>query len=585
MLISLGTGEKMERGKITLDKCRKTHRGDGLKMKTVVEYTFPSLLDAVESRYGNSVCYRVFNTDIAITYGELKCQAHAISTYLINIGIQKEDKVAIIGESSPMWMLMYLGIVSIGAIAVPVLPDFSGYDIESILATAQVKAIAVSKKHMQKIKNVKTNMVFCLDDMRPVKDRTNTLEDSAPVTETVIDEKAIRERKPQENDIASIIFTSGTTGTSKGVMLSHMNLIRCADIATDAYIRLKPGMKVLSILPMAHVYEFTLGEIIPLMMRLEVTFLGKQPAPSIVMAALKEVRPHIMFSVPLLIEKVYKSAVAPMLEGKGAIPRLIKNPLLRPLIYRLIGHKIRKKFGGRLVFFGIGGAPLDSETEAFLHKIHFPYAIGYGLTETSPLIAGCKPTYKDQRLGYIGKIVSDDDVILLSKNDEGIGEVAVKGPNVMKGYYKRDNLNSDVFTPDGYFRTGDLGYIDEMGRLSIRGRVKTMILGPGGENIFPEAIESLINNEKYVDESLVIPEDGGLVALVRLNLEQMQKTFNIPIEELEKETKKYLSQLKKEINSRLSSFSKLTGIREQKLPFERTPTLKIKRFLYDGSTC
>ena len=566
---------------ITFEKCRSIQRKDGLVMRTVAGYTFPDLVEDASSRYGNRVCYRIFNTDTAITYNELKLFSKAISTHLINLGIGKEDKIAIIGESSPSWMLMYLGIVSIGAIAIPILPDFSEYDIKSILSTCPVKAIAVSRKYMNKIKGMEVPEVFQLDDLRQIKGE----EEGKPITKTAVDEEAIGKRKPEESDIASIIFTSGTTGTSKGVMLTHLNLIRCADIATDAYVNLKPGMRALSILPMAHVYEFTLGQLIPLMTGMEITFLGKQPAPSVVMAALKAVRPHIMFSVPLLIEKVYKAAVLPMVRGEGIIPSLMKKPLSRAIIYRIIGQKIRKKFGGNLIFFGIGGAPLDRETEEFLHEIRFPYAIGYGLTETSPLVAGCKPTYGSQKPGFIGEIVSDDDVVLLDVLDSGVGEVAVKGPNVMKGYYGRPDLDAKLFTEDGYFRTGDLGYIDEKGRLSIRGRVKTMILGPGGENIFPEAIESLINNEKYVDESLVIPEDGGLVALVRLNLEQMQKAFDIPWEKMTEAAKDYLVQLKKEINSRLSSFSKLTGIREQTSPFERTPTLKIKRFLYDGSTC
>ena len=572
----------MKKDMITFRSCRSIQRQDGLKMKTVREYTFPALLEAVASRYGERRCYSVFHTDISYTYSKLKECSGSVSAYLMKLGICKGDRIAIIGESSPMWMIMYLGIVSIGAIAVPILPDFPECDVESILAFSEAKGVATSVRCMDKVMKTSIQHLFRLDDLTEI----SSASDGAVVSSLIgcsIDPEELRSRRPSEEDTASLIFTSGTTGSSKGVMLSHRNILRCADLATDQYVKVRPGMKALSILPMSHTYEFTLGQLIPLMMGMEIIFLGKPPAPTIIMAALSEVRPHVMFSVPLLIEKVYRSALLPLIDKNRILSSLMANPAAKPLACRLIGHALRKKFGGRLIFFGIGGAALDKETEKFLHDIHFPYAIGYGLTETSPLIAGCKPLHRSQKPGFIGSIVKDDDVILLNRNEEGIGEVAVKGPNVMQGYYKRPDLNEEVFTEDGYFRTGDLGCIDEHGNLAIRGRVKTMILGPSGENIFPEAIESIINNQEYVDESLVIPENGGLVALVRLNLEQMQKNLNMPLEEIRKTAMDYLKEMKKDVNSRLSSFSKLTGIREQKTPFERTPTLKIKRFLYDGS--
>ena len=564
---------------ITLKSCRKARRDDGLGMKTVLAYIFPDLIEACSSRYGDRICYKVFNTDTAITYKQMKEYSEAVSSSLIRLGIGKGDKVAIIGESSPMWMLMYLGIVSIGAVAVPILPDFPECDIQAILSYCSVKAIAVSRKLMQKTEGLDDIPVIRLDDLV-------LLGRNLPCQKLLdcpIDREGIMERKPGEQDIASIIFTSGTTGASKGVMLTHMNIIRCADLATDQYVRLKPGMKALSILPLAHVYEFTLGQIIPLMMGLEITFLGRQPAPSIVMAALTGIRPHVMFSVPLLIEKVYRSAIRPLISRSRILSLLLGNPVTKPFACMAIGHEVKRKFGGRIIFFGIGGAALDRETEEFLHSIRFPYAIGYGLTETSPLIAGCRPSHRSQKPGFIGSIVLDDDVKLINTDANGIGEIAVKGSNVMKGYYLRPDMDAEVFTDDGYFRTGDLGYLDTEGRLSIRGRVKTMILGPGGENIFPEAIESIINNQEYVDESLVIPENGGLTALVRLNLEQMQKVLQLPFCEVKDIAMDYLAQLRKEVNARVSSFARLTGIRLQESPFERTPTLKIKRFLYDGS--
>ena len=238
--------------------------------------------------------------------------------------------------------------------------------------------------------------------------------------------------------------------------------------------------------------------------------------------------------------------------------------------------------GGRMKFFGIGGAPLDKEVEEFLFKAKFPYAPGYGLTETSPLIAASGPKKRQHRLGYIGKVVKHDRVILLDKNEDGIGEIAVKGPNVMKGYYKRDDLNDEVFTSDGYFKTGDLGYISNEGFLTIKGRVKTMILGPSGENIYPEAIESIINNMDYVQESIIVPGEGGLVALIKLDLESIQDKLKMSAEEAKDFAEKYLAKLKKAVNAELSSFSRISETQLQEKDFERTPTQKIKRFLYSG---
>ena len=565
---------------ITISRCRGMERADGLHMKTVLGYTFPDFVDAISSRYGDRVCYRIYGSDTAFTFNQVRDYSESISARLLSLGIGKGDNVAIIGESSPMWMIMYLGIVSIGAVAIPILPDFPQCDVESIISLCCVKGIAASRKCMQKTEGMEGIPRFRLDDLMELKDGQE--DDGLPLIGHEADPYELMIRRPKEEDIASIIFTSGTTGSSKGVMLTHMNLLRTADLSTDVYVRLRPGMKALSILPMAHVYEFTIGQLLPLMMGVEITFLGRQPAPSIVMSALKDVRPHVMLSVPLLIEKVYRSALLPLISGNGRFARLMGNPITRPIVHRLIGFILKRKFGGRIVFFGIGGAPLDRETEDFLHAIHFPYALGYGLTETSPLIAGCRPRYREQKPGYIGRIVSDDEVILLDIDGSGIGEIAVKGPNVMKGYYGRPDLNEDAFTENGFFRTGDLGCLDSEGRLAIKGRVKNMILGPGGENIYPEAIESILNNQEYVDESLVIPENGGLVALVRLNLEKMQKEMGLSLEQLKAAASDYLAKLRKEANSRLAAFSKLTGIREQETPFERTPTLKIKRYLYDG---
>ena len=561
-------------------------RADGLRLKTVRGYTFPDFIDAIAARYGKRTCYRVFRTgeENDMTYLQLSWYSRAVSSYLLSLGIEKGDRIAILGESSPMWMVMYLGIVSIGAVAVPILPDFPERDVRSILQQSGARGVAVNVKQQAKVKDAEGLLLFRLDDLvhvPSIPDGSSFASSPGYAMRTFkIDGKALDSRRAAEDDLASIIFTSGTTGASKGVMLTHMNILRTADLATDVYVRLKPGMKVLSILPMSHVYEFTIGQVLPLMVGLEITFLGRQPAVSILLPALSEVRPHVMLTVPLLIEKVYKAAVVPVLRDNERIRKLIGNPLTSAIVYRTIGRKLKRTFGHRLVFFGIGGAPLDKDVESFLHKARFPYALGYGLTETSPLVAGCGSAHHRQHPGFVGEIVTDDDVVLLDSNEDGVGEIAVRGPNVMKGYYGRPDLDSEVFTPDGYFRTGDLGFIDHHRRLSIRGRVKTMILGPGGENIYPEMIESLINNQDYVEESLVVPENGGLVALIKIDVDVMAEKMSLSLKDAKEEAQRYIKRIRNEVNSQLSAFSKISDVQLQDEPFDRTPTQKIKRFLY-----
>lgn len=587
------TRNKKKEKEIVISKkvCRKVKREDGLKMKFMTEYTFRNFYEVINSRYAKRTMYSVFREEGSqITYSLFFHYVKAVGSYLMSLGLKKGDKVAIIGESSPQWMVMYVALTGFGAVAVPILPDFSEREINAILKHAEVSGVAVNSKQYQKVRASTEELsflLFRLDDLVHIPAELSVPDNDrfisspgVPMKEQKVNQKLLDSSRPDESDVASIIYTSGTTGSSKAVVLSHMNLLRCADLNTDHYVRLKAGDKVLSILPMSHVYEFTIGQLLVLLQGMEVVFLGKPPAVSILMPALAEVRPHVMLSVPLLMEKVYRSAVAPLLQGNGRLARLSRKPLIGSIVYRLIGNKIKSTFGGRLKFFGIGGAPLDPEVDEFLYRSAFPYAIGYGLTETSPLIAGCKPKKRDHRVAYIGHVVSDDDVILLDKNDEGVGEIAVKGPNVMQGYYKNDELNKEAFTSDGYFRTGDLGAFDSSGRLAIKGRVKTMILGPAGENIYPESIENIINSKEYVTESLVVPEDGGLLALIRIDIELMSKNLKISIDEAKKEAVKYISSMRKDVNSQLSSYSKINNAELQEEPFDRTPTQKIKRFLY-----
>ncbi len=583
--------KKKEKKKVITKKiCRKIRRSDGLKMKFMSQYTFRNFYEVIESRYSKRNMYKVFRSDEGYTYGSFAHAVRSTATYLLSQGLSKGERIVIMAESSPNWMVSYTALTSIGLVAVPILPDFSSREAEEIIKHSKAKAIFVNQKQYSKIKSViesESLMLFRLEDLfhiprsiRAESDKDFSFLPGISLPNTKINQGLLDENRPEETDLASIIYTSGTTGSSKGVMLTHFNILRCADLSTDVYVKVKPGYSVLSILPMSHVYEFTIGQVLTLLQGLEITFLGKAPAASVLLPALNEVRPHVMLTVPLLIEKVYRASVVPVISENKKIKRLIKYPLIGSFVYRVIGKKILARFGSRIKFFGIGGAPLDSEVEYFLYRSSFPYALGYGLTETSPLVAGCGPRKKDHKLSFVGKVVSDDTVKLENQNEEGVGEVLVKGPNVMMGYYEREELNSDVFTSDGFFKTGDLGMLDKKGRLAIKGRVKTMILGPAGENIYPEIIESLINSQEYVEESLVVPSGGGLLALIKIDLELMSAKLKLDAASARKEAEKYVKEIRKIVNKQLSVQSRINETELQEEPFERTPTQKIKRFLY-----
>lgn len=578
--------KKKKEKKITYRECRKIKRADGLKMKTLTSYTFPSFLDAICSRTPSLMAYSVFGEDKekGISYSHLRWYSECVASFLLKSGLRKGDRVAIMGESCPHWMIMYLGCVIVGCVTVPILPDFSAREVDEILTSSEAKALCINTKHHKKVEGREELITVRMDDLSyvPVIPSGYDFASSPGISikEKSPDHNLIRISPPCEDDLASIIYTSGTTGASKGVMLTHKNLLVCADESTDAYVKINKGDKVLSILPMSHAYEFSISHLLCLLRGAEIVFLGKPPATTILMRAFKSVRPHIILTVPLLIEKIYRSAVQPVLKNDEKVKKLMANPLTRALVYHSICSKLKATLGGRMKFFGIGGASLDKEVEEFLFRAKFPYAPGYGLTETSPLIAASGPKRSQHKLGYIGKVVKHDEVILLDKNSEGVGEIAVKGPNVMKGYYKRDDLNSEVFTQDGFFKTGDLGYISSDGFLSVCGRVKTMILGANGENIYPESIESILNNMEYVQESLIVPGEGGLMALIKLDVEAMMEKLKMSAEEVQRYAVSYLQKLKKNANDQLSASSRIETTELQEEDFERTPTQKIKRFLY-----
>jgi long-chain acyl-CoA synthetase len=382
-----------------------------------------------------------------------------------------------------------------------------------------------------------------------------------------------------------ILYTSGTTGNPKGVMLTHRNLVSNA-INTGQIQEVNRNDRMLSVLPLAHTYECTIGFIIPMMNGASVFYLEKPPTAAVLIPAMQEVKPTMMLTVPLIIEKIFKMQVLPKLTGSAMMRKLYSFPYFRKLFHGMAGKKLYKTFGGQLHFFGIGGAKLAADAEQFLRDAKFPYAIGYGLTETSPLLAGCTPSltrYRSTGYGLPGQEIKIDNPDPVT----GEGEILARGPNLMKGYYKDEKQTEEVFTVDGWFKTGDLGAFDKDNFLYIRGRLKNMVIGPSGENIYPEEIEAVINNQSHVLESVVYEMSGKLVARVHLNYEELEKycqelkesarNIQVNMSDLVREK---LNEIKQKVNSEVNRFSRLSMIVEQQLPFEKTPTQKIKRYLY-----
>ena len=543
-------------------------------MGQLKKYTIPSMLRNSFGEYGTRPSL-VFAGEESRTYAQLEEEINLVACQLIAIGITKGDKVVILSTNMPNWGIAYFAIAMVGAVVVPILPDFSISEITNIIEHSESTVVFVSENLLSKIEQ------FTADPSKVIIGLETFEKISGPdAVEVTIPENIFFETV-DEDDLLSIIYTSGTTGKSKGVMLTHKNIVWDAEHGGLVH-QITFNDRFLSLLPLSHAYENTIGLIYPVMYGASVHYIKKLPTPSVLIPALKAVKPTVMLTVPLIIEKIYKKQIEPKFR-KNIFIRLLYSVLpIRLLLNRIAGKKLMKTFGGELLFFGIGGAKLDSNVERFLHEAKFPYSIGFGLTETAPLIAGAGP--KVTRLNTIGPTMPGD-VIKINRPDHetGQGEIWVKGPNVMKGYYKEPALTKEAITEDGWFKTGDLGLFDKKGYLAFKGRLKNLIVSASGENIYPEEIESVINNFKNVVESLVIQRKGKLVALVRLNMEELEVQYQAFRDQAGLYNEKLddlLEELQQYVNSHVNKFSQVQVILIQPEPFQRTPTQKIKRFLY-----
>ncbi len=555
--------------------------------------TFKDLLEYVYQTHAEHPALS-FVGEPSITYKEFYEKVHEVEAMLSKAGIEKGERVAILSESKPHWSIAFFAITAFSRVAVPILPDFHPNEVQHIIRHSQAKAIFISSAQLAKIEEARLDnlkQIIILDDFTPYQ-----LESKAPIKE-IIDRgsKEIGKLKQAASkltqrgateamlpeDLASIIYTSGTTGHSKGVMLSHYNIISNA-ISILKVVEVSPADRLLSVLPLSHAYECTVGMVAPFIAGASIHYFDKPPTPRLLLNAFQTVRPTFMLIVPLIIEKIYKTKILPQLNKNWLLRGIQKVPALRKVIIKKAGQKLYETFGGQLRYMPIGGALLAPDVEKFLFEADFPYAIGYGLTETSPIVAAM--VKGNLKLRSTGRPIPGVQIKIHNPApDTGEGEIWVKGPNVMKGYYRDPEKTAEVLTEEGWFRTGDLGVVDQDGFLFIKGRTKNVILGPSGENIYPEQIEAVLNEFECVAESLVYDDNGKITARVFLNYEEVDRKFGInhlSESQVREKVKELLETIRQQANERLSTFSRISRIIEQTEPFEKTPTQKTKRYLY-----
>ena len=585
------------------------------KQRKMIKENFIRLFEDSFRNNWDLEAYTDFGDNKTVTYGQVAEEIARIHLIFEQAGIEKDDKVALIGRNSSNWAIAYLATVTYGAVIIPILQDFKPNDVHHIINHSESKMLFVSDHIWDTLDESALNCVrtiFSLNDNRVLhiiqKPRCLPLGEDGSVLEEVdvkdeneeqvfdkldpaiFDKKNIdklfEERytdgfhrdvvryidKPN-SEMVCISYTSGTTGFSKGVMLTGNNY---AGNITFGIITglLALGYNIVAFLPLAHAYGCAFDFLTATALGAHVHFIGRIPTPKILLKAFAEIRPNVIFTVPLIIEKIYKKQIQPLL-GKAALRWVLKVPFLDQTILAQIRKKLVDAFGGNFSQIVVGGAPLNAEVEEFFHKIKFPFTVGYGMTECAPLISYA---HKDEfKLKSSGRILDGIMEVKIDNPDPetGIGEIFVRGENVMIGYYKNEAATNEVLDDDGWLHTGDLGTVDDDGTIYIRGRNKTMMLGPSGQNIYPEEIEAKLNNMPYVFESLVVESKGRLIGLVYPDYEVMDKD-GITHGELEE----IMEENRVQLNQMVAAYEGIGSIKLYPNEFEKTPKKSIKRYLY-----
>lgn len=536
----------------------------------IENWDLPALTDYVSKR--------------TLSYADMATTIAKIHTLFDSLGFRPGVKIALCGRDSINWVLVYMATVTYGGVIVPILSDFNPVDITHIVNHSEAELFLVSPHIWEQIEpdtllNVKG--VIAIDDMQVLHEPFGSEVSHArrllnrrfrrmyPEGYTSED---IRYPLRDNDEVVEINYTSGTTGFSKGVMLTGRNLAGNVCFGMDTMLHFRSS-RALAFLPLAHAYGCAFDMLTPLAVGSHVTLLGKTPSPRILIKALGEVRPSLVICVPLILEKIYKNQILPMI-SKGTMRWTLAVPFLDSYIYSKIRKKLIDAFGGEFEQVIVGGAPLNHEVEEFLHKIRFPFTVGYGMTECGPLIS--YSPWREFVVGSSGRTLPDMESVVLSDDPENIpGEICVRGVNVMKGYFKNSEATEAVLDADGWFHTGDMGTRAPDGTLFLRGRSKTMILSSSGQNIYPEEIEAKLNNMPFVSESLVVERDGRLVALVYPDYDALDK-FDVSSANLDPT----MENIRQELNKIVAPYEQISRIIPMPTEFEKTPKRSIKRFLY-----
>ena len=543
------------------------------------------LTEVMEHQW-NDLALSDYNENHEYTFGELAVEILRLHVLFEQLGLKRGDKIALCGRNCANWAVAYLAIAAYEGVCVSILQDFTAVDIAHLLEHSDSELLFVGPYVWKDLQNQplppKIKAALSLEDWRPLYERKDSKKEKAVHVLTAEEwQEAFQAKYPRaiepedvyfsaDPEVLSLInYTSGSTGSPKGVMLNGRSLSNNVEIGMKI-LPVEPGQRLVSMLPLAHMFGQVCELLYPLCSGTHIYFLTKSPTPSILLKAMKEVQPYLVVTVPLVIEKIYKKNLDPTL-SKWAIRTFWHMPPISSILHARVKSALKNAFGGKLRYFICGGAAMNPVVEKCLMDIHFPLSIGYGMTECGPLIGGNPPKYFKARSG--GAPVMNMEVKIDEPNQAGIGEILVKGENVMLGYYKNPNATNAAFTPDGWLRTGDLGRLDRKQNIYIKGRNKTMFLGASGQNIYPEEIEDKLNNQEAVGESLIVEREGKLIALVfpdetltkRMTKDEILHIMRANLEKL---------------NHLIPSYSKVADIEVQDKPFEKTPKRSIKRFLY-----
>ena len=550
------------------------------KPLTLMNKHYLNYLTEVMSHQWNDPALTDYNENHEYTFGELAIEMLRLHELFRLLGIKPGDKIALAGRNCANWAVAYLAIAAYEGVCVSILQDFTAEDITHLLEHSDSELLFVGpyvwKELQHQTMPAKLKAALSLEDWRPLFVAETTVVPDQQTWDAAFKAKYPHSIEPEDiyfsadpEKLSLINYTSGSTGSPKGVMLNGRSLSNNVEVGMKM-LPVDPGQRLVSMLPLAHMFGQVCELLYPLSSGTHIFFLTKSPTPSILLKAMKDVQPYLVVTVPLVIEKIYKQKLDPTL-SKWAIRSFWHVPLIGDLLKSRVKSGLRNAFGGKLRYFICGGAAMNPVVETCLMDIHFPLSIGYGMTECGPLIGGNPPKYFKARTG--GVPVMNMEVKIDEPNSAGIGEILVKGENVMLGYYKNPDATNAAFTEDGWLRTGDLGRLDNKKNIYIKGRCKTMFLGASGQNIYPEEIEDKLNNQEAVGESLIVEREGKLVALVfpdetltkRMTFEEIQSIMKANLEKL---------------NALIPSYSRVAHIEVQDKPFEKTPKRSIKRFLY-----